>query len=54
MGFILYILQSRKSGKLYIGQTQDLEERINRPTKDFQNQQNQAYHGKLYICKNSY
>ena len=30
MGFVLYILQSSKSGKLYIGQTQNLEDRLKR------------------------
>ena len=35
MGFILYILQSAKSDKLYIGQTQNLEERLNRHNKGY-------------------
>ena len=35
MGFILYILQSSKSSKLYIGQTQNLEDRLARHNKGF-------------------
>ena len=35
MGFILYILQSSKSGKLYIGQTENIEDRLNRHNKGY-------------------
>ena len=35
MGFILYILQSSKSDKLYIGQTENIEDRLNRHNKGY-------------------
>ena len=35
MGFVLYILQSSKSGNLYIGQTQNLEDRLDRHNKGY-------------------
>ncbi len=35
MGFILYILQSSKSGRLYIGQTENIEDRIQRHNKGY-------------------